>query len=65
MYNCENCCTIEKIFGELDSNETPSIKFLKELFSSYLSGNLSSITPNVVVISKKNCPSGGSQNGDE
>jgi hypothetical protein len=65
MYNCENDCTIEKIFSELDSNETPSITFLKQLFFFNPSGNLASVTSNFVVISKKKCPPGGRQSGDE
>jgi len=65
MYNYDNYYTIEKIFSELDSNETLSMKFLKELFSSDLSGNLAYVMSNFVVISKKNCPSVGSQSGDE
>ena len=51
-------CTIEKIVSERDSNETSPIKFLKELFSSDLSGNLAYIMSNFVVISKKCCLSG-------
>jgi hypothetical protein len=52
MYYCENCSTIEKIVGELESNEASSIKFMKELFSSDLSGKLSYIKSNLLVISK-------------
>jgi len=64
MCNCENYCTIEKIVSELESKETSSIKFLKELFSSYLSGNLVYFTSNFVVISTKGLPI-WRQSGDE
>jgi hypothetical protein len=52
MYYCENYSTIEKIVGELDSNEASSVKFVKELFSSDLSGKLAYIKSNFVVVSK-------------
>jgi hypothetical protein len=52
MYYCENCSTIEKIVGELDSNEASPVKFVKELFSSDLSGKLAYIKSNFVVVSK-------------
>ena len=52
MYYCENYSTIEKIVSELDSNEASSIKFVKELFSSDVSGKLAYIKSNFVVISK-------------
>ena len=52
MYYYENYSTIEKIFSKLDSNEASSIKFVKELFSSDLSGKLAYMKSNFVVISK-------------
>jgi hypothetical protein len=48
-YYCENYTTIEKIIIELDSNEASSIKFVKELFSSDLSGKLAYKSNFVVV----------------
>ena len=52
MYYYENYSTIEKIFSKLDSNEASSIKFVKKLFSSDLSGKLAYMKSNFVVISK-------------
>jgi exonuclease VII small subunit len=52
MYYCENYSTIEKIVSELDSNESSSIKFVKELFSSDLSGKLAYIKSYFVLVSK-------------
>jgi hypothetical protein len=52
IYYCENYCTIEKIVGELDSNEASSIKFVKELFSSDLSGKLAYMKSKFLVVSK-------------
>jgi exonuclease VII small subunit len=52
MYYCENYSTIEKIVSELDSNEASSIKFVKELFSSDLSGKLAYIKSNFMIVSK-------------
>jgi hypothetical protein len=52
MYYCENYSTIDKIVSELDSNEASSIKFVKELFSSDLSGKLAYIKSNFMVVSK-------------
>jgi hypothetical protein len=54
MYYCENYSTIEKIVSELDSNEASSIKFVKELFSSDLSGKLAYIKSNFLAVSKTN-----------
>ena len=52
MYYCENDSTIEKIVSELDSNKASSIKFVRELFSSDLSGKLAYIKSNFLVVSK-------------
>jgi exonuclease VII small subunit len=52
MYYCENYSTIEKIVSELESNEASSVKFVKELLSSDLSGKLAYIKSNFVVVSK-------------
>jgi hypothetical protein len=52
MCYCENYSTIEKVFSELDSNEASSIKFVKSLFSSDLSGKVAYIKSNFVVVSK-------------
>jgi hypothetical protein len=52
MYYCENYSTIEKIVSELDRNEASSVKFVKELFYSDLSGKLAYIKSNFVVVSK-------------
>jgi hypothetical protein len=52
MCYCENYSKIEKIVGELDSNEASSIKFVKELFSSDLSGKLTYIKSKFLVVSK-------------
>jgi hypothetical protein len=51
-YYCENYSTIEKIVGELDSNEASSIKFVKELFSSDLPGKLACMKSKLLVVSK-------------
>jgi hypothetical protein len=50
MYYCENYSTIEKTVSELDNNEAPSIKFVKELFSSDLSGKLAYIKSKFLVV---------------
>jgi hypothetical protein len=50
MYYCENYSTIEKIVSELDSSEASPVKFVKELFSSDLSGKLAYIKSNFVVV---------------
>jgi hypothetical protein len=52
MCYCENYSTIKKIVSELDSNEASSINFVKELFSSDLSGKLAYIKSNFVLVSK-------------
>jgi hypothetical protein len=52
MCYCENYSTIEKIVGELDSNEASSIKFVKELFSFDLSGKLAYMKSKFLVVSK-------------
>jgi hypothetical protein len=52
MCYCENYSTIEKIVSELDSSEASSVKFVKELFSSDLSGKLAYIKSSFVVVSK-------------
>jgi hypothetical protein len=52
MYYCENYSKIEKIVSELDSNEASSIKFVKELFSSDLSGKLAYNKSNFMIVSK-------------
>jgi hypothetical protein len=52
MYYCENYSTTEKTVSELDSNEASSIKVVKELFSSDLSGKLAYMKSNFVVVSK-------------
>jgi hypothetical protein len=50
MYYCENYSTIEKIVSQLDSNEASAIKFVKELFSSDLSGKLAYIKSKFLVV---------------
>jgi hypothetical protein len=52
MYYYQNYSTSERIVSELDSNEASFIKFVKELFSSDLSGILAYIKLNFVVVSK-------------
>jgi hypothetical protein len=52
MCYCENYSTIEKIVSELNSSEASSVKFVKKLFSSDLSGKLAYIKSNFVVVSK-------------
>jgi hypothetical protein len=52
MHYCENCSIIKKIVSKLDSNEASSIKFVKELFSSDLSGKLAYIKSKFLVVSK-------------
>jgi hypothetical protein len=52
MYYCGNYSTIEKIVSELNSNEASSVKFVKELFSSDLSGKLAYIKSNFMTVSK-------------
>jgi hypothetical protein len=52
MYYCENYSTIEKIISKLYSNEASSIKFVKKLFSSDLSGKLVYIKSTFLVVSK-------------
>jgi exonuclease VII small subunit len=52
MYYCENYSTIEKIVSELESKEASSVKFVKKLFSSDLSGKLAYIKSNFLVVSK-------------
>jgi exonuclease VII small subunit len=52
MCYCENYSTIEKIVSELDSNEASSIKFVKKLLSSDLSGKLAYIKLKFGVVSK-------------
>jgi hypothetical protein len=51
MYYCDYS-TIEKRVNELDSSEASSIKFVKELFSSDLSGKLAYIKSNFLVVSE-------------
>jgi hypothetical protein len=46
MYYCENYSTTEDTVSNFDSNESSSIKIVKELFSSNLSGNLAYIKSN-------------------
>lgn len=50
MYYCENQSTTKQTVSELDTNEACFIKFLKELLSSGLSGNLTYIKSNFMVI---------------
>jgi hypothetical protein len=52
MYYCENYSTIGKIVSELESNEASSVKFVKELFSSDLSGKLAYMKSKFLVVSK-------------
>jgi exonuclease VII small subunit len=52
MYYCENYSTIEKIVSQLDSNEAPSVKFVKKLFSPDLSGKLAYMKSKFLVVSK-------------
>jgi hypothetical protein len=52
MYYCENYSTIEKIISKLGSSEASSIKFVKKLFSSNLSGKLAYMKCKFVVVSK-------------
>jgi hypothetical protein len=65
IYCCGNSSTLDKIVSELYSNKASSVKFLKKLYSSDLSGKLVYIKSKFLVVSKKNCLSGGSRSRDE
>jgi hypothetical protein len=53
IYCCENSSTLDKIVSELDSNKASSVKFLKKLYSSDLSGKLVYTKSKFLVVLKK------------